>query len=212
MRRVDASQTDEDLAEIVKASRPGDVLAFETLMTRHKGRVLANCRHMSGSAEEAEDLAQEVFVKAYFGLRRFEGRAKFGSWLQRIKINHCLNHIRKHKGRVNLDVDDPAMETVDELRETHTPEDATLRVERRERIRVILDDLPDTLRIPLVMCDVDGFAYQEIADTLGIGLSATKMRIKRGREEFRRRLDLADARDVARPAGDERSPEPPVAS
>ncbi len=177
---------DEDLVAAAQIAPDGDTRAFDELVTRHQGRVLANCRYISGSADDAHDLAQEVFVKAFFALKRFQGRAGFGSWVQRIKVNHCLNHLRKLKGKTFLDVDDPALGAEAPLRHDAGPERDAVRRDARDRIREVLDALPDTLRVPLIMRDLDGYAYQEIADTLGLGLSAVKMRIKRAREEFRR--------------------------
>ena len=161
--------------------------AFEFLVRLYEGRVKANCRHLTRSRDDAEDLTQEVFVKAFFGLSRFEGRASFKTWVQRIKVNHCLNFLKKREGRTFVPFGEPGEgepePAVEPAAEKHMESG-----EARRTIAGILDELPDTLRIPLVMCDVDQFSYQEIADTLGIGLSAVKMRIKRGREEFRKRF------------------------
>ncbi len=176
---------DEELVEVVVQSRQGDLRAFEELMRRHQPRVETNCRFLSGSADDAKDLAQEVFVKAYFNLNRFEGRSTFTTWIQRIKVNHCLNHLRKHKDRTFVDVDDEALAPDPELRERRRSDDSTLARETRERIVQVLDQMTATLRVPLIMRDMDGFSYQEIATELGVGLSAVKMRIARARDEFR---------------------------
>ncbi len=156
-------------------------------MTRHRGRVLANCRYLTRAAEDSEDLAQEVFLKAFFALERFEGRSTFKTWLQRIKINHCLNYLDKQKKRRVVDVEDPVVSARDELRVEPRAEKRVEAISDRERIAFVLDSLAETLRVPLVLRDADGDSYQEIADRLGIGLSAVKMRIKRAREEFRSR-------------------------
>ena len=86
------------MGELQQAAE-GDMGAFETLVERHRNRVMANCRYISGSPADAEDLAQEVFVKAFFGLQNFEGRAQFATWLNRIKVNHCLNFLEKAEGK-----------------------------------------------------------------------------------------------------------------
>ncbi len=179
--------SDDELVARVRASDRTDLREFEQLMQRHAPRVAANCRHLSGSATDAEDLTQEVFVKAYFKLDRFEGRGSFGAWIGRIKVNHCLNHLKKTKRMRFDDIDDPVVASSDAL---HVAADGPGALERAV-IHEVLEGLTDTLRIPLVMCDVDGFSYQEIAEQLGVGLSAVKMRIKRGREEFRRRYEEA---------------------
>jgi RNA polymerase sigma-70 factor (ECF subfamily) len=177
--------SDEELVELVRRADRSDLRAFDALVRRYQERVTTNCRHISGSATDAEDLTQEVLVKAYFGIPRFEGRSRFSTWIQRIKVNHCLNFLKKKKGRTFLDVDEPAVMGEEAL---HVDPDAVRNLDQldeRQVISEILSSLSDTLRIPLVMRDMDGFSYQEIAEELGIGLSAAKMRIKRGREEFR---------------------------
>ena len=144
--------------------------------------------------QDTEDIAQEVFVKAYFGLGRFEGRAKFWTWIRRIKVNHCLNHLsRKRASLVSLE--EPGVDAREELRVGAEAERAVHGLDQRHRIKETLDTLSEVLRVPLVLRDADGLAYQEIAEHLGIGLSAVKMRIKRGREEFRRLFDAADGID-----------------
>ncbi len=179
--------TDEELARRSRRGVAGDQRAFETLVARHSRRVLANCRYLTGSPNDAEDLAQEVFVKAYLGLARFEGRAQFGTWLQRIKINHCLSYLKARDGRQFVDIEDPELEHVPELHTAPSAERDVMSNVERERITRALDSLSNTLRIPLILRDADGLSYEEIAQALGIGLSAVKMRIKRGREQFRAR-------------------------
>jgi len=187
------TRSDEELVELAQRSPEGDLRAYDALVARYQERILANCRYLTRSPDESEDLAQEVFIKGFFGLRRFEGRAQFKTWIQKIKVNHCLNHIRKHKDRIHLDVDDTAMEAESELHVDPKAERRMESAEESERVKAVLESLPDTLRIPLILRDLDELSYQEIADELGIGLSATKMRIKRGREEFRARYEKATA-------------------
>ena len=187
-----SKDSDQVLVERARRAPDGDVRAFEQLVERHQSRVLANCRYLSRSPSDAEDLAQEVFVKVYFGLSRFETRSSFRTWIQRIKVNHTLNHIKKKGGRSFVDVEDPTVEKLDELRVASTAERRIHSTDERERIGAVLDCISDTLRVPLILRDMDEFSYQEIAEFLGIGLSAAKMRIKRGREEFRRIYDLKE--------------------
>lgn len=194
-------EADEKLVEQARQAPPGDTMAFEQLMQRHQTSILANCKYLTRSSDDAEDLAQEVFVKAFFRLESFEGRSRFKTWLQRIKINHCLNFIKKHKGKRHVDISEPALQEEGRLRvQASAPTDVANR-EERERIKSVLESLPDHMRIPLILCDVDGLSYQEIVDTLEIGMSAVKMRIKRAREEFRRRylaidIDSANRDDI----------------
>lgn len=179
---------EELLAKAVQAGE-GDLRAFEQLVQQHQKRIVADCRFMTRDESSAEDLAQEVFVKAFFGLRSFEGRSSFRHWLQRIKVHHCLNHIKKHEGKRQVSIDD---DVADEAVQLHVPPAADKMfeaMEDRRRIETILESLPATLRIPLILREMDELSYEEIASELGIGLSAVKMRTKRAREEFRRRYE-----------------------
>lgn len=188
---VENLDKDEELVKQAQEAPAGDLRAFEALVTKHQDGVKANCRYLSGSVTDAEDLAQEVFIKAYYGLARFEGRSKFKTWLQRIKVNHCLNFIKKMKGKTFVDVDELGLERREQMRVESKAERRVEAQPDRARISAVLDAMSDSLRIPLIMRDMDELSYQEIADKLGIGLSAVKMRIKRGREEFRQLYELA---------------------
>ncbi len=180
---------DAELLQAARLAPDGDLRAFEQLVQLYRGRVLADCRYLTRDYNNAEDLAQEVFVKAFFGLRGFEGRSPFRHWLQRIKVHHCLNHLKRRHGREALAIEEDALESQGELSVPPAAEKAIEELERRERIDSILHAMPATLRIPLVMRDMDELSYEEIAAALGIGLSAVKMRIKRAREQFRRLYD-----------------------
>ncbi len=176
--------SDEALIDRHLEAGESDLRAFEELVARYQKKVVTNCRFLSRSVDDAQDLAQEVFVKIFFALPRFERRSSFNTWVQRIKANHCMNFLKKQAGKVFVSVDDPDLEGNPE---TTLSVDATYSsaMEERQQITEVLDSMSDTLRVPLLLRDMDGFSYQEIADTLGVGLSAVKMRIKRARTEFR---------------------------
>jgi RNA polymerase sigma-70 factor (ECF subfamily) len=174
--------TDEELAEHANRAAVGDARAFELLVQRHRSKVLTNCKYMTRFHEDAEDLAQEVFVKAFFALEKFEARSTFKTWIQRIKVNHCLNFLKRDHGKNDVQIEDPSLEGREET--TWRPR-AERTVSARQRIDFALDRLSDTLRVPLLLRDLDGLSYEEISGELDIGLSAVKMRIKRAREEFR---------------------------
>jgi RNA polymerase sigma-70 factor, ECF subfamily len=176
---------EEELVRAARNAPEGDARAFEQLVNLHHRRILANCKFLTRDESNFEDLAQEVFVKAYFALKNFEGNSTFGHWLKRIKVNHCLNHMKRGQGRGTVGVDEPGVENAESLR---VAPDAVRHLESlddQRRIAAILEMMPATLRVPLVMRDMDELSYEEVAAGLGIGLSAAKMRIKRGRELFR---------------------------
>ncbi len=178
---------DEQLVELVKAGGQGDLRAFDELVRRHQDRLAANCRYITGSPDDALDLTQEVFVKAYFGLSRFEGRSLFKTWVQRIKVNHCFNFMKRGRNRTFESLDDVPVAAAPQLQVEPTAERDLQNLRDQEVIQLVLEEMNETLRLPLIMCDMDEMPYQDIADELGIGLSAVKMRIKRGRAEFRDR-------------------------
>jgi RNA polymerase sigma-70 factor, ECF subfamily len=177
---------DEELLIKISAAPEGDLRAFEELVRRHQGRIVADCRFLTRDESYSEDLAQEVFVKAYFAMQSFEGRSTFRSWLQRIKVHHCLNHLKQQQRREPLPLDSDAVESLEQMRVPASAERDLESADARRRIEAILQAMPTTLRVPLVMCDMDELSYEEIASALGLGLSAVKMRIKRARELFRR--------------------------
>lgn len=184
-----STDPDEALLQQAREAPEGDLRAFEKLVLRHQRRVVANCRYITRDANNAEDLAQEVLVKAFFGLRGFEGRSSFGSWLKRIKINHCLNYLKKEAGRSYVGVEEREVEEFDQLQVRATAEQQAGAISDRQLISEVLDSMSNTLRIPLVLCDMDELSYEEVAQSLRISLSAAKMRIKRAREEFRERYE-----------------------
>jgi RNA polymerase sigma-70 factor (ECF subfamily) len=186
--------SDEELVRMARASGRYDARPFEALVRRHQAFVAANCSAITRLPNDVDDLAQEVFVKAFFGLRHFEGEGPFRAWLHRIKVNHCLNHLRKARGAVMVELDDPGHENQAAMTTAPSAESELQAAADRERILAVLETMSDALRLPLMLRDGDGLSYEEIAAHLQISLSAVKMRIKRGREEFRRRF-AAIARD-----------------
>src|SRR5271155_2040156 len=122
-----ASSGDPDEALLLRALQApeGDLRAFEELALRYQKRVVANCRCITRDPNNAEDLAQEVLVKAFFGLRGFEGKSSFAGWLQRIKINHCLNHLKKEAGRSYVGIEEPDVDEFDQLKVRGTAEKLT---------------------------------------------------------------------------------------
>jgi RNA polymerase sigma-70 factor, ECF subfamily len=180
---------DEELMRLAVEAPEGDLRPFEQLVQRYQTRVVANCRYITRDPNNAEDLAQEVMVKVFFGLHGFEGRSSFRYWLQRIKVNHCLNHLKKREGRSYVDIDDAQADGFDQLQVQTTAERQAEAISDQRLIGRVLDSMSKTLRIPLLLCDMDELPYEEVAKALGISLSAAKMRIKRGREEFRQRYE-----------------------
>lgn len=186
--------SEEELLERIRSAGEDDLRPFEELVRRYQRKVTTNCRYLSGSPGEAEDLAQEVFMKVYFGLAGFQGRSSFETWVQRVKSNHCINFVKK-KRLQTVEMDAPGVERASGV--APKAERMLEKEDTRARVGAVLLMMTETLRIPLVLRDMDGLSYEEIAEEVGIGLSAVKMRIKRGREEFRRLFSEAEAEGTA---------------
>jgi RNA polymerase sigma-70 factor (ECF subfamily) len=171
---------DDDLLQEVRKAPEGDLRAFEQLVLRHQRRIVANCRYLTGDPNNAEDLTQDVLVKAFFGLPKFDRKSSFGHWLTQMKIDRCLHHLSEQGGRTFVRIDD-----LHDFRSSIEKTDRT--ISEKHPIGAVLDSMSDDHRIPLLLRDMDQLSYQEIALTLGLSLSATKMRIRRARQDFRER-------------------------
>ena len=142
----------------------------------------------TGRVDEAEDLTQEVFVKVYQQLDRFaETEGSFPAWLMTVARNHAIDQYRRRKEEHRRKADDPLI-----LEMAASGEEGPLRaLERSERVALVhqgLRALPPDLREPLILCDLQGLAYEEVASTLGVPLGTVKSRINRGRLELAKRL------------------------
>jgi RNA polymerase sigma-70 factor (ECF subfamily) len=193
------NEEEEELFAELRQAAEGDLRAFESLVRLHQRRIVADCRHITKDQSIAEDLAQEVFVKAYFGLAKFEGRASFRHWLQVIKVHHCLNHLKKQKGKA-VSIEEEVLRGGSDLKAFATIDKDFDRISDQELIHRVLDAMPETLRVALVLRDMDELSYEEVASSLSISLSAAKMRIKRAREWFRSRYQMEMSVVTSEPA------------
>lgn len=179
----------EDLVRLCQRALPGDPRPFELLVARYKDRVYATAYRLMGNAQEAEDVAQEVFLKVYRGIKNLEEPATVTSWIYRITTTTSFDAIDKRQRRPATQSITPVGEDgEEELRyadtATATPEEAALRAELRECLEATMNRLDSLGRAVLVLRDVEGRPYQEIAESLKVSLSAVKMRIHRARLAF----------------------------
>ncbi len=181
--------TREEEARLVREIRAGDGDAFETLVREHQTRVYNLALRMTGNEEDALDISQETFLKAWRTLGKYRGDCSLGSWLYRIASNLSIDLLRKNKRRqtekvVSLDdpgEDDRPLELPD-LREE--PQTILEREENRRAVWECLEKLPEEQKIILVLRDVNGLSYEEIAASMGLELGTVKSRIFRAREKL----------------------------
>ena len=180
--------TREQEAQIVRRVLQGDVNAFEKLVTEYEKAVYAIALRMTGNAEDAADMTQETFIKAYNSLQSFRGDSKFSVWLYRIASNVCLDFLRSRsrKPTVSLSVeDDEGEETeLDIADESQSPEQLLERGLTRDAVRRGLEALPPDYRQILLLREIQGLSYEEIADVLQIEVGTVKSRIFRARKRL----------------------------
>ena len=178
--------TREEEAKIIRAVLDGNTNAFEDLVLEYQDRVYHIALKMTSSQEDAFDLSQETFLKAYRTLGSFRGESGFGSWLYRMCANLCIDFLRKRKRRgqeqiLSLDETDEVgrPRELPDLR--YEPQRELERKEQRMQVREGLRRLPEEQRLILILRDVEGLSYQEISETLSIELGTVKSRIYRAR-------------------------------
>ena len=168
--------------------RAGDEVAWRELVTRHTRRVFGLAYRFTGRVDEAEDLTQEVFVKVFQTLGRYrESEGPFGGWLMAVARNHAIDHYRRGRQERLRRAEDPAVLDSMPARQEH-PIAGLERDERKRLVHSGLRALPLDLRLPLILCDLSGMPYEEIASELGIPLGTVKSRINRARLELAKRL------------------------
>jgi len=180
--------TREQEAQIVRRVLEGDVNAFEDLVTEHEKGVYAIAQRMTGNAEDAADMTQETFIKAYNSLSSFRGDSKFSVWLYRIATNVCLDFLRSRsrKPTVSLSVeDDDGEETqMDIADESQSPEQLLERGLTRDAVRRGLKSLSPEYRQILLLREIQGLSYEEIAEALVLEVGTVKSRIFRARKRL----------------------------
>ena len=178
---------DRDLVERWQA---GDAGAFEELVRRHEKKVFRLLLRMMGTREEAEDVAQETFLSLHRHGHRFRGEARFSTFVYRVASNAALNR-RRTLGRNRARIQKLAVRQAagdDMPYSPRDPEDAAIGIELTARVREALDSLKPALRLPVLLYDIEGLAYGEIAEVLGVAEGTVKSRIHRARRALRTQL------------------------
>ena len=180
--------TREQEAAIVRKVLGGDANAFETLVLEYEKNVYNIALRMTGNSEDAADMTQEAFIKAYNSLQSFRGDSKFSVWLYRIVSNVCLDFLRSKNRRptVSLSVEDDDGEDaqLDVADESQSPELLLDRKLTRDSVRRGLDSLPPDYRQILLLREIQGLSYAEIAQALSLEVGTVKSRIFRARKRL----------------------------
>src|SRR5437773_4865601 len=171
--------------DLVRRAQPEDTEACEELIRRHQHRVFAVAGGIVRRREDVEDVAQQVFVKAYFSLKRFDQRAAFSTWLYKITVNECWDMLRKRKVRplvYEADLsEEQARQVLSSAEQGKDQPDISERLEARQRVERLLDGLDERDRLMLILKEVEGFSIEEIADVLNLNANTVKVRLFRAR-------------------------------
>ena len=178
---------EEELA-LVRRVQGGELDAFEELVRAHEKTVYNLALRMTGNPQDAEDMAQEAFLKAYRSLPEFRGESKFSVWLYRIVSNVCLDHLRKQSRRpsssLTMEDDDGEEQQYDVPDESASPEKLLEQKLTREAVQRGLNQLPDEQRQILLLRELRGLSYEEIGEALGLEAGTVKSRIFRARKRL----------------------------
>jgi RNA polymerase sigma-70 factor (ECF subfamily) len=188
-----SSQTPVDESVLVTQSREGDARAFGELIRRYEGKIFRLAQHITQNREDAEDVLQETFLKAYEHLDQFQGNSKFYTWIVRIAVNQALMKLRRRKTDKSVSLD----ETIDTGEDTivreiaawdENPEQRFSREELREILDSAIQGLDPPYRSVFVLRDIEDLSTEETAEALGLSIPAVKSRLLRARLQLREKL------------------------
>ncbi len=189
-------KVDQPISEelmLVNAARGGDVGAFEQLVRKYDRNVFRIANHITQNREDAEDVVQDAFLKAFQNLEQFQGQSKFYTWLVRIAVNEALMRLRRRRPERMVSLDEDINTGEDTIpREvadwSPNPEQLYNQSELREILQKTIQGLPPSFRTVFVLRDVEGLSTEETADALGLSIPAVKSRLLRARLQLRERL------------------------
>ncbi|MEC5425821.1 RNA polymerase sigma factor SigW [Virgibacillus sp. C22-A2] len=183
---------DQLIKEKIMQVKKGDQTAFEDVVSFFQNRIYQHCYRMLGNAHEAEDIAQEAFIRAYVNIHSFDDRRKFSTWLYRIATNLTIDRIRKRKPDYYLDAEVKGTEGLDMYSQladdSRLPGEEVESLELQRYIHKEISGLPPKYRSIIILRYLEEFSLQEISDILDIPLGTVKTRIHRGREALRKKL------------------------
>ena len=178
--------------KLVKRVQKGDKGAFDLLVLKYQHKIVNLVMRYVRDPELALDITQEAFIKAYRALPRFRGDSAFYTWMYRIAVNTAKNHLAAQRRRpmdVELDLQDPEQYDLHaKLRETDTPEGVTLGKELKETVERAIAALPEDLRTAIILRELEGMSYEEIAQTMECPVGTVRSRIFRARDAIAKKV------------------------
>jgi RNA polymerase sigma-70 factor (ECF subfamily) len=180
--------------ELVKRVQKGDKGAFDLLVLKYEHKIVNRVMRYVRDPEQALDISQEAFIKAYRALPRFRGESAFYTWLYRIAVNTAKNYLAAQRRRpmdIELDMQDPDQYGLHaKLKETDTPEAIALSQEMQDTLERAIEALPDDLRTAIILRELDGMSYEEIAQTMDCPVGTVRSRIFRARDAIGKKVGI----------------------
>ena len=189
LARTDAGKRRAEDDRLVARLRAGDPAAFEALYRRHASAIFGLALRMLQNRADAEDLLQEIFLQAHDKLPSFEGRSAFGTWLYRLGVNRCLDHLRSRSAKEQARTDPLTLSPA-------FPERRLTGGTRSLELERAIGELPPSSRAAFLLHDVEGYQHKEVSEMLGIAVGTSKSLVHRARMKLRERLNPASVGDT----------------
>ncbi len=182
--------SDEKTDILIKSALEGDMRSFEELIYQYEKKVYNVALRVFKNPEDAKDISQDVFIKIYKNLNKFDNKSSFSTWLYRITTNTCIDELRKRKGRETISIDNDIEDDEGSFKREFadnepTPEEKVISKEGESEIIKSMNTLSDEHRTIIVMRDIEGLSYTEISEAIGISIGTVKSRISRARLQLK---------------------------
>jgi RNA polymerase sigma-70 factor (ECF subfamily) len=174
--------------QLVRLAQEGSPAAFEELVAKYQSKVFSMAMSFTRNREAADDLTQEVFLKAYLALPRFHGRSEFGTWLYRVSMNHIKDYLRKKSRAKEVSLDDVREISFSDKEQTDRADAERETEARRTLVREFVQGLPEKYRVILTLRDIQGLAYEDISRILRLSPGTVDSRLHRARRMLRVKL------------------------
>lgn len=182
--------SDEKTDILIKSALEGDMQSFEELIYQYEKKVYNVALRVFKNPEDAKDISQDVFIKIYKNLDKFDNKSSFSTWLYRITTNTCIDELRKRKGKETVSIDNDIEDDEGKFKREFadnepTPEEKVISKEGESEIIKSMNTLSDEHRTIIVMRDIQGLSYTEISEIIGVSIGTVKSRISRARLQLK---------------------------
>ena len=174
--------------KLIQRAAKGDSRAFDELLGVHERKMYALCLRMCGNPDDAQDCLQEAMLRVFRSLKGFKGDSAFSTWLYRVTMSACLDELRRRKSRPSMSLDTLVEAGWSPADADPTPEQHAITAQTQVEVQRMISELGEDMRAAVVLRDIHGCSYEEIARILGINIGTIKSRISRGREKLREKI------------------------